>query len=449
MPRFPPITPLKLSLLRNGLGTVAVKIGEVCLTFTIAVLLARALGPENYGLYAYVFAVASIISIPAQLGIPTVTVRETAVARATQDWALMRGIWKWGRNASLGISVPCATLIITAIGLFGRELTSQQAWTGIWAAFLIPIMGFGSVRSAALQGLSKVVMGQLPLLIVRPAFLAILILLMYFTSGIEIRATDAMGAHVTAAAGAIVLGSWIFHKGKPSEVKVGSDISARPKLWLRSVIPLALVAGINVINRYADLIVLGMLSTAEDVGVYRVAMQAGMLVPLGMQAIGMAVSPNLAGLFVTEGREKLQRLLVISSRIAFGAALLVVLVYISIGKQLLVSVFGEAYANAHLALIVLAVGQALFASVGLVMTLLKMTGREMDIVACVIGSTTVNVLLNLLLIPRYGIEGAALATSVSLTFTGALLWLMASKRLGINCSPFAVMYPSPIVRKST
>jgi hypothetical protein len=76
---------LKGQLLRGGVGSVAVKIGSTLLNVILAVVLARALGAEGFGVYSFVFALITILAIPAQMGLPNLVVRETAQAQGQAD----------------------------------------------------------------------------------------------------------------------------------------------------------------------------------------------------------------------------------------------------------------------------------------------------------------------------------------------------------------------------
>ena len=73
---------LRTRLLRGGAGSLAIKLGSVGLSFAVAVQLARVLGPDGYGVYALVFAIVTVLTVPTQLGVPQLVIRETARAQA-------------------------------------------------------------------------------------------------------------------------------------------------------------------------------------------------------------------------------------------------------------------------------------------------------------------------------------------------------------------------------
>src|SRR5690554_7702772 len=83
---------LKSNLMRGGLASIAIKIFGLGLSLLTAIILARTLGPEQYGVYSYVLAIVSILAIPAMFGLPSWIVRETAKAEVKHEWGKMGGV---------------------------------------------------------------------------------------------------------------------------------------------------------------------------------------------------------------------------------------------------------------------------------------------------------------------------------------------------------------------
>ena len=54
---------LRAQLLRSGIGSMAIKLGGLCLSLAVAIMLARVLGPEEYGVYSYVLALVSLMAM--------------------------------------------------------------------------------------------------------------------------------------------------------------------------------------------------------------------------------------------------------------------------------------------------------------------------------------------------------------------------------------------------
>ena len=75
---------------RGGIGSLTVKVANTVFGIALGIILARALGPEGYGTYAYVFALVAIMAIPAQFGLSNLVIRETARAHVKEQWGKMR-----------------------------------------------------------------------------------------------------------------------------------------------------------------------------------------------------------------------------------------------------------------------------------------------------------------------------------------------------------------------
>src|SRR5262245_35906659 len=82
---------LGAALVKGVLGTAGVKAAQGLLGFVTAIVLAKMLGPSGYGTYAFVMALVGFMSIPSELGVPGLAVREIATSNARKDWGYMRG----------------------------------------------------------------------------------------------------------------------------------------------------------------------------------------------------------------------------------------------------------------------------------------------------------------------------------------------------------------------
>lgn len=425
---------LAAQLLRGGAGSLLARVSEVVLGLVVAVLLARLLGPAGYGIYAFVFALISLGSLPARAGLPPLVVRETARGQRTGDWRAVHGIWRWANGVALSLS-----LLIAAGGVLGLWLGWAEGeglrQTLVWGLGLVPLLALVAVRSASLRGLRHVLAGVFPEQVLRPALLAGALLVAFMWPGVEVAPADAMGLTLGAALVAFVVGAWLLHRHRPPEVA-----AARPQYqhgaWLAAAWPMALTQGFQQINRHADVLLLGLLAATVDVGVYRVAAQGALLVSLGLTALNMVVAPYAARLYVEESRHKLQKLVRRTAQAALAFAVPATLLFIVFGEWLLVTLFGNEFRGAYWPLLVLAVGQMVNAWFGPTGLMLTMTGHEREVTRAVAVAAVLNVVLNLLLIPPFGVMGAAIATSISLVFWNVWLWLVVRWRLGIRCSAF-------------
>src|SRR5690606_10638803 len=103
----------------------------------------------------------------------------------------------------------------------------------------------------------------------------------------------AMSIHVGAAAVAFCYGSALLLRELPSAVSEAKP-AYQMKNWIGSIMPLSMLGGIQTISGQADVIVLGLLRSSGEVGVYRVALQLSAFVMVAGSILNAATSPHLA-----------------------------------------------------------------------------------------------------------------------------------------------------------
>lgn len=431
-------------LMGGGLASIGLRLVSKLLALILAVLLARSLGAEGYGAYAYVIALISLLAIPAQFGMPQLLVRETARAVVDEDWGRLRGLWLWSNRVvciiSAGVAVAASFVALLLVGRLGVE----SMLLFFIALLLIPLIALGNLRGSALYGLRKVVAGQIPEYLARPVlFIGIVAMFSIYLSE-PLTPIDAVMAHAMAAALAFLLGVGILRRSWPKEMGPPRPTPVYRKLeWSRSVIPLGLIAAMQLLTTHIDVVILGWFEDAESVGVYRVAAQAAILVAFGLDAINTVVAPSIARLHRQLRFDELQYVATHSALYSTGIAFIVIATFVVFGEELLRVVFGSEFAAGNKVLLVLCIGQAVNAAVGSVGYILKMCGYERDVATAVAGSAVVNIVLNLLLIPGFGEVGAAVATACSLTILNVYLAWRVYSRLSINSTiiPFSGKWP--------
>jgi len=429
-------TGLKSELARDGIGSLVLKAVYILLSFAITMTLARTLGADGYGVYAYVFALISLLSIPAEFGLPQLIVRETAKALAKQEWGVIQGVWRWAGKITAVLIVILVLGAGLAVVIFGDRFSREQLVTLFWGLALVPLVALGDLRGAALRGLNRVIQGQLPEQALRPGFYILLILGAAFVFSVgKFTPSIAMSLQMLAAVFAFVIGAWLLWRATPLEVRQAKPVY-ESRRWFASTLPLAFISGMGLINSYTSIIMLGLFVTSSDIGIYRVADQMALLVSISLQAINMVVAPQFARLYAVGNKARLQRLATTNARAVLSLTLPVVVVFLLFGKPLLKFIFGAEFVLAYGPLSILAVGQLVNSAMGSVGFLLIMTGHEQDTARGVAVAAVGNIVLNLVLIPLWGTQGAALASAITMTVWNILLWLAVRRRLMINSMAF-------------
>ncbi len=379
---------------REMASSLGLKITSAGLTFLITVILARILGPADYGVNAYVYALVSLLLVPSEFGLPVLVVRETARDMARQDYAIVQGIWRWAGRTTALLSLSLVALTLTGLWLFKEPLAGKTFSTFVWALALVPLVSLGNLRGAALRGLHKVVAGQLPEFLIRPGLLVLFLIAAVLLGDASFSAPQAMALYVAAAGLAFLAGALLLWRAAPAEVRQ-AEPSSEGRAWLLSALPLAFIGGMQLINQQASILIQGFFLPDAQIGVYRVAAQVSVLASFGLVAVNMVVAPRFVAFYAQGQVEKLQRLVTNSARVILAFNLFVTFGFVVLGQTFLRSVFGVSYIAAYFPLLIMLGGQVVNSAAGSVGSLLNMTGHENYTARGVAVAALINVVLNL------------------------------------------------------
>ncbi|MDZ7736301.1 MAG: polysaccharide biosynthesis C-terminal domain-containing protein [Gammaproteobacteria bacterium] len=177
----------------------------------------------------------------------------------------------------------------------------------------------------------------------------------------------------------------------------------------------------QIIIQHTDTLMIGVLKSASETGIYHVVSQIAMLVAFMLTAINMVIAPHIARFYESGEFIKLQELVSGGARVAILGAIPFMLVFIFFGYGILAIVFGNEFTTGYTALWILCLGQFFNVAMGSVGLILNMTGHAWYSSAGVAIAALANIVLNALLIPPFGMIGAAVATAISLLIWNILL----------------------------
>lgn len=425
-------------LASGAVGVTAMRVAAIGLSFVTAALLARLLGSEGYGIYAYTMAWVGLLVIPANAGLPAVLTRELAAGQAVASWGMLRGLLRWSEGVVLALS----TALTLVAGLIAWVFLSHQPETlhALWLAFAsLPFAAMMRLKQASLRGLHFVTLSQLPELIVRPVLLIMLVLLAYALFGQQVGSLWVIGCYTFTMALMHLYSTRLLSRALPkalSEATAGFEV----RRWVRSAFPFLLINGMYVMATYTDTLMLGMLRGAEEAGVYAVVSQGAQLILFVVMSISLGVEP-LISKFYAEGRlEHLQRLLRENARTAFLFTLPIAAILILFG-HLFLAIFGPEFVRGRVPLIILSLGYLGTTTLGFAHHTLSMTKYERITAVGVGAGALLNVTLNALLIPPLGVTGAAVATAISLIFRHVVYAVLVRRKLRLNTTIFAFKRP--------
>jgi O-antigen/teichoic acid export membrane protein len=425
----PPQAPkhLRAHLITGAAGSFVLQIGFAGFAFLNAIILARVLGAKGYGAFANAMAWVTLLTIPATFGFGILIVRDSAVYRSQGKWALLKGLLRFADRFVLVLSV---LLALAAAGVAGRMFSSSahaMVRHTIWIALLLlPLLSLANLREAGTRGLEYVIRARLPAMIVRPGLLLAGILITYYFWPNHLSTPTAMAVNVGAGIVTLALSIFFLRKLLPVGAKTATP-EYTPRLWLKAAFPMLLYGGAQIALVQTDIVMLGTMRGAHEVGLYAAANRMAYLLTYIIYASETILAPIMSRLYVNGDTEKLQTILTKAVNISFVLSLPLALAFIFWGSHIL-RIFGSEFTAAATTLIILAVGNILQVALGSGALLLGMVGSEAVLGITFLTIALLNIALNYFLIATYGLNGAAVASMFSLTSAKCFFTIYAARQ---------------------
>lgn len=422
-------------LLQRAAGTLGLRVSYTLLTFITSVVLARLLGPTGFGTYTYATSWAYLLAIPATLGFDGLIGREVAIYQTRSDWPQMKGLLRWA-NLLVVFSAFGIALIGAVVAFKYSQQTENEQLALCFSLVMIalPMMALRNLRRASMRGLHQIVQGLFPEMLVSPVLLLLLVGLAAVRLKSDFAASWAVGSYTVATAVTLILSAVLLDRTLPDETKTAVPLFHRFG-WVKQAWPFMFLESIHVLNARADVLMLGSLNGIEAAGIYAPVNRGAQLIVFILMAFNGPLSPTIASLYADGKRKELQRILIKTARVCLLVSTLVTVVLLSLGEPYL-RVFGPEFVQGIGALRILCIGQVLYVFVGLSPMVLSMTGyAELTATSGLVGAV-VNIVLNLVFIPRYGVNGAAIATTCAALCTGLINTLWVYKKVGLHPNIF-------------
>jgi O-antigen/teichoic acid export membrane protein len=173
----------------------------------------------------------------------------------------------------------------------------------------------------------------------------------------------------------------------------------------------------------------------EEVATYYAAAKIMALVAFIYFAVAQTVAHKFTEIHVSGDQKRLTEFMAHAIRMTFWPTLAMIVVFLALGEPLL-RMYGKDFTGGYHLMFILAIGLLARAAIGPVERLLNMLGERRNCAYVYAGSFLLNLLICVLLIPRFGINGAAIASACTMVFESVCLFLVAKFRLGVHCLVF-------------
>lgn len=411
-----------LNALAKGAGVTAIGMAlSKALSYLYRIVIARGVGPEAYGQLSLGIMVIGLASTLGYLSLGVGLKKFLPEFRVNNEKEKIRG----AVISAIAVSLP-VSILLAAFVFLSADLIAVNIFENPKISPLIKILSFHIVIGNLSKTFFDTTLG-FNKIIYKTATVRVIqnLVKLSATVALLILGFDVASAAWGWMAGTLVsatLGLYFMEK------KVGPILFSRVKPdfqfgnLLRFSLPLLLSGIIGTVLGWADTGLLGYYMNDLEVGLYNAALPTAMLILLPHKAIGSLALSSFSEL-KDRDEESLQGSLQTATRWIFSLVLPTFLVLLLFSEQVLAFLFGTDYVAASFALSVLAFGYLIDAMVGQVGNLLNSKGYTKYIFYNNVAALVLNLILNMALIPIYGILGAAIATASSTILTNLLMFL--------------------------
>jgi O-antigen/teichoic acid export membrane protein len=431
----PKANSIRAQIVKGTTSGFIIQIGFAGISFITATVLARLLSLESYGAYTNAIAWVNILAVLGLFGFNSLLLRDTAILKAQNNWALMKGLLQFSDRFVLTISIFLIVILWGIAGFLFSIPEKESLRFSLWiAAPLIPLWSLIYLRQSAMRGFQQVTRALLPDLIIRPGLTLVCILGVYVFFPHLINLQIVIALNIIVAVLALLISLRWFHFFLPEGFGT-TQPQYQIKEWLKATPPMFVIGCTQILSAQAPIIMIGMLSNVKNIGYFAVASRVASLLIFLPLAVGVVMGPMIARLYSQGEKLHLQKIIKKTNRLTFAVTFLFGSLFFIFAKNILF-VFGQEYQVANKALILLTIGYLADSGFGMSIITLMMTGHERLVASYQTAFALLLIVLCIVLIPSRGYESAALAFMIVMIMSRFIFAFWAKKKTGINTTIF-------------
>jgi O-antigen/teichoic acid export membrane protein len=406
-----------------------IRIASAVLVYLTQVLLARWMGQFEFGVYVYVWTWVLLVGALVDFGLASAAQRFIPEYTGLRTLALLRGFLSGSRWLALAIATAMAGLAALGIWLLEPWISRYEIVPLYLACATLPFFALTHVQEGIARAYGWVNLALLPPYVVRSLML-IGVMAAAHAAGFAANAATAMTAAVIATWATALVQLAMLDRRLARTVAPGPK-AYEAATWFKTSIPIFMVEGFYFLLTYTDVLVLQQFRPPEEVALYYAAAKTLALVTFVHYSVAAATAHKFTEYHVRGDRAKLAAFLSESIRWTFWPSLAATAAILALGRPFL-WLFGPRFLDGYSLMFVLAIGPLARAAIGPVERLLNMVGEQRACALVYGGAFTFNLAACVVLIPRMGIYGAAVATAAAVLVESVLLFWVTKRRLGLH-----------------
>lgn len=406
------------------------------LNYIYGVFLARWFGASDFGVYSLGLSIFGILSVLSVMGLDNAALRFVPRVSDGERMQLFDKLFLLG----LCVSVIVFFVIYSATSLIAINLYNSYRLADIlvFFALAIPSYSASSICLSFLQSVHDVQVRMVIKYIVEPV-LKVLLTIAFILLGYKLE--GAVISFLIASWSILALG-FIAVKARGGKCEDEKKVSIRYGDIISYSVPIVIGMVFTIVSSKSDFIILGYLVSSVQLGIYAAALQTSAITAIVLQSVESILIPYISEAVNSLDIARLKTLYHLSLRMAYVIAMPLFLVFILYPMDVL-RLFGNEFVSAEMCLILLAIGQFLNIATGSANAVLLMLSKTKVVMINSILNGCALVGMNLILIPKYGIIGAAVSMLISTLFVNLLR--LSEVYFFLKILPYSMMLVRPTV----
>lgn len=409
-------------------AAIVCRVASILLWFALQALLVRKVGLPVYGEFVFVLALATSLGEIGALGFDKVVLRYAAKYDEQKQFADLFGVvWHSLRISCVASFFTCAALFC-GVWLLDTSIDPGVA-SCIWlAAMIVPIVAVTIVSEATLRARGRIVKGLLSTLIIPTGIFLTVLCLPTISLG-DGHSANIMTLHLGMALLAMLVAVGLVARERQLLSTAQTSFDDSPQ-WNSTAIPMFLLTLQSAVQCQCGILLCGTLLGNTQAGLFGLMVRMSALLGFGLQTINLVAAPMFAQLHTSGKGPQMQNL---ARMCAWISTLFSVLAGggILLCWQSIERLFGTSLNAGYPSLMILLFGAVMNATAGSVGYLLLMSGNHVICVKVLSAGAAVSLLLSAILIPPFGMIGAATANAMATTSWNIALVYVVYRRLHI------------------
>ena len=415
-------------LLKGSGISFILRFGGLAVGYLLTLVIANLFGAKGLGDYVLAITILRLFTLLAKLGLDTTSIRFIASFASQNKWS---SIFRFRKQVVIILSF--STVIASLFMYFLAEPIADLINTNYkyikLNAFLVLPLSFFMLHYESLRGLKRIAEFSFFYVMSQALFTVVSLLIIYqFTTTSDVP----IYAYFVSVIIVSILSflSFKYSVKKLSDGQENADLEIRSyENLLKISIPLMFAQSVQFIIAWTDKLMLGSMSTSEEVGIYHTAFKLSMFAAVALMSINSIASPKFAEMYAKNDMKGLRKIVRQSTKMIFWTSVPLVIIFFMF-PEFLLGLFGKEFKVGVNAFILLSCGKLFSSFSGSVGNILQMTGNQNILAKILLFAAILNIVLNLYLIPKYGIDGAALASVISIVVWNSGMILAVKKKLG-------------------